>query len=96
MTRGMDIGLNWTADLGDGGSSFYINSQVTLLDEFKIQDAAGEPILDVRDTLSTTYYGAQYKYKLIQHVRLQLPERSSEPRAELAPPAGDPVRDRSA
>jgi outer membrane receptor protein involved in Fe transport len=64
MTRGVDFGINWTADLGDGGSSVYINSQITYLDEFKIQDAPGEVILDVRDTLSTTYYGAQYEYKL--------------------------------
>jgi outer membrane receptor protein involved in Fe transport len=64
-TRGMDITVNWTADLGDGGGgSFFINSIVTLLDEFNIQDATGEPILDVRDTLSTTYYGAQYTWKL--------------------------------
>jgi len=63
-TRGVDFGINWTADLGDAGSSLYVNSQITYLDEFKIQDAPGEIILDVRDTLSTTYYGAQYKYKL--------------------------------
>jgi iron complex outermembrane receptor protein len=64
MTRGIDLGINWTADFGDSGSSVYINSQLTYLDEFKIQDAPGEIILDVRDTLSTTYYGAQYEYKL--------------------------------
>jgi iron complex outermembrane recepter protein len=64
FTRGVDFGINWTADLGDGGSSLYVNSQITYLDEFKIQDAPGEIVLDVRDTLSTTYYGAQYKYKL--------------------------------
>ena len=64
-TRGMDISVNWTGDIGEGsGGSFYINSIVTLLDEFKIQDAAGEPILDVRDTLSTSFYGAQYTFKL--------------------------------
>ena len=63
-TRGIDIAVNWTGDIGDGGGSFFINSLLTVLDEFKIQDAAGEPVLDVRDTLSTTYYGAQYKYKL--------------------------------
>jgi outer membrane receptor protein involved in Fe transport len=62
-TRGMDVAVNWTADIGDGGA-FSINSLLTLLDEFNIQDAAGEPILQVRDTLSTTYYGAQYKWKL--------------------------------
>jgi iron complex outermembrane recepter protein len=64
FTRGVDFGINWTADLGDAGSSLYINSQITYLDEFKIQDAPGEIVLDVRDTLSTTYYGAQYKYKM--------------------------------
>jgi outer membrane receptor protein involved in Fe transport len=62
QTRGMDIAVNWTADIGDG--SFFVNSQVTLLDEFKIQDVEGGQVLDVRDTLSTTYYGAQYTYKL--------------------------------
>jgi outer membrane receptor protein involved in Fe transport len=61
-TRGMDIAVNWSKDIGAG--SFFVNSQVTILDQFKIQDAAGEAVLDVRDTLSTTYYGAQYKYKL--------------------------------
>jgi outer membrane receptor protein involved in Fe transport len=63
-TRGLDITVNWTADIGDGGGAFSINTLLTLLDEFKIQDATGEPTLDVRDTLSTTYYGAQYKWKL--------------------------------
>jgi outer membrane receptor protein involved in Fe transport len=60
----VDLSVNWIADIGDGGCSFFINSMLTFLDKFEIQDAAGEPILDVRDTLSTTYYGAQYKYKL--------------------------------
>jgi outer membrane receptor protein involved in Fe transport len=63
-TAGVDLSANWTKDIGDGGASFFINGMVTFLDKFEIQDAAGEPILDVRDTLSTTYYGAQYKYKL--------------------------------
>jgi iron complex outermembrane receptor protein len=63
-TRGVDISVNWVADIGDGGGGLFLNSIVTLLDEFKIQDAEGEPILDVRDTLSTSFYGAQYKYKL--------------------------------
>ena len=58
----MDLAANWTKDIGR--SSIYINGMVTFLDQFNIQDAAGEPVLDVRDTLSTSYYGAQYKYKL--------------------------------
>ncbi len=63
-TRGVDLAISWTADIGDGGGAFTIDSLITYLDAFNIQDAAGEPILDVLDTLSTTYYGAQYKYKL--------------------------------
>jgi iron complex outermembrane recepter protein len=63
-TTGVDIAVNWTKDIGDGGASFFMNNLVTVLNSFDIQDAAGEPTLDVRDTLSTTYYGAQYKYKL--------------------------------
>jgi outer membrane receptor protein involved in Fe transport len=62
-TTGLDMALNWTRDF-DAGGSFYINSLLTVLDKFEIQDAAGEPVLDVRDTLSTSYYGAQFKYKL--------------------------------
>jgi outer membrane receptor protein involved in Fe transport len=65
QTRGVDVTLNWTGDIGDGaGGSFFVNSIITFLDEFNIQDAAGEPILNVYDTLSTSFYGAQYKYKL--------------------------------
>jgi outer membrane receptor protein involved in Fe transport len=73
QTSGMDLAINWTADIGDGGSSLYINSQVTLLNEFKIQDVDGGQILDVRDTLSTSYYGAQYKYKLNNTFGYNLP-----------------------
>jgi outer membrane receptor protein involved in Fe transport len=72
-TRGMDISVNWSTDIGEGGGGLYLNSIVTLLDEFNIQDAAGEPILDVRDTLSTSFYGAQYKYKLNNTVGYNFP-----------------------
>jgi outer membrane receptor protein involved in Fe transport len=73
-TRGMDINVNWTADIGDGGGSLFVNSNLTVLDEFKIQDVDNGPILDVRDTLSTTYYGAQYKYKLFNTVGFNFPD----------------------
>jgi len=63
-TSGVDIGASWTKDVGKNGGSFFVNGNLTYLNEFKIQDAPGEVVLDVRDTLSTTYYGAQYKYKL--------------------------------
>jgi iron complex outermembrane receptor protein len=73
-TRGVDIGVNWTKDIGNAGGSLFLNSTVTLLDEFKIQDVDGGPILDVRDTLSTTYYGAQYKYKLYNTIGYSFPD----------------------
>jgi outer membrane receptor protein involved in Fe transport len=72
-TRGMDINVNWSADLGDSGASLFLSSNVTLLDEFKIQDVDNGPILDVRDTLSTTYYGAQYKYKVFNTFGFNFP-----------------------
>jgi outer membrane receptor protein involved in Fe transport len=72
-TRGVDINVNWSADIGDSGGSFFVNSNVTLLDSFKIQDVDNGPILDVRDTLSTTYYGAQYKYKLFNSIGYNFP-----------------------
>ena len=92
----MDIAVNWTTDIGDGGGAFFINGLITLLDEFKIQDATGEPILDVRDTLSTSYYGAQYKYKLNNTFGYNFPNGRANVGPHLAPPAGDPVRDRNA
>jgi iron complex outermembrane receptor protein len=73
QTQGVDITVNWTADIGDGGGGLYLNSIVTLLNEFNIQDATGEPILDVRDTLSTSFYGAQYTYKLNNTVGYNFP-----------------------
>jgi len=71
-SRGLDLAANWTKDFQKRGS-FYINNQVTFLDQFEIQDAAGEPVLNVRDTLSTAYYGAQYKYKLNSTFGYSLP-----------------------
>ncbi len=71
-TRGVDLSANWTRDFSKAGS-FYVNGLVTFLDQFDIQDAASEPVLHVRDTLSTTYYGAQYKYKMNTTVGYNLP-----------------------
>jgi outer membrane cobalamin receptor len=61
-TTGVDIAVNWTKDFG--GGSFYVNSLLTVLNKFEIQDAASEPALDVRDTLGTSFQGAQYRYKI--------------------------------
>jgi iron complex outermembrane receptor protein len=61
-TTGVDIAVNWQRDFGAG--SFYVNTLLTVLDRYEIQDAEGEIVLDVRDTLSTASQGAQYKYKV--------------------------------
>jgi iron complex outermembrane receptor protein len=71
-TQGLDVAVNWVKDFDNGGS-FSVNTLVTYLNEFKIQDSAQDPVLDVRDTLSTTYYGAQYKYKVINTFGYNLP-----------------------
>jgi iron complex outermembrane receptor protein len=71
-TKGIDVAVNWAKDFENGGA-FTFNSALTYLSEFKIQDSAQDPVLDVRDTLSTTYYGAQYKYKLNNTFGYSLP-----------------------
>jgi hypothetical protein len=43
-TKGLDLSVNWTGDIG-GGGSFYINSLLTYL-IVRDPDAAGEPVLD--------------------------------------------------
>lgn len=59
-TTGLDVTVNWTADVADGGS-FFVNSLLTFLDKYEIQDTPSSPIVDVRDTLGE---GGQYKYKM--------------------------------
>jgi outer membrane receptor protein involved in Fe transport len=59
-TTGLDMSLNWTSDVGDGGSLF-VNSLLTILDKYEIQDSPGAPIVDAHDTLAE---GGQFKYKL--------------------------------
>jgi iron complex outermembrane receptor protein len=62
-TTGLDLAVNWQGDLDSG--SVYVNSLVTYLDRYEIQDAAGEPVLEVADTLASTQnLGGQFKYKL--------------------------------
>jgi outer membrane receptor protein involved in Fe transport len=58
-TTGMDMAVNWTKDVGKG--SFYINSLVTLLSRYDIQDAPTSDPIHVRDTFDQ---GGQFKYKL--------------------------------
>jgi iron complex outermembrane recepter protein len=61
QTEGVDVSVNWTTDLGDG--AFFINSLMTFLGKYDVQDAPGTPIVHEKDTLQTQD-GAQYKYKL--------------------------------
>ncbi len=59
-TTGLDMSVNWTADVGDGGS-FFVNSLLTVLDKYETQDSPSSPIVDARDTLAE---GGQFKYKI--------------------------------
>jgi len=60
-TDGVDVQVNWTKDLGSG--SFYINSLMTFLGKYDVQDAPGTPTVHEKDTLQTQD-GGQFKYKL--------------------------------
>ncbi len=60
-TNGLDVAVNWTKDLARG--SFSINSQMTFLGKFDVQDAPGSPIVHEKDTLQTQD-GGQFKYKM--------------------------------
>jgi outer membrane receptor protein involved in Fe transport len=50
-TAGIDVALNWVTDLPNGGS-FYINSLVSYLDEYRIQEAPTEVFLEAKGTLA--------------------------------------------
>ena len=58
-TSGVDMSVNWTTDVADG--SFFVNSLVTLLDEYIVQDSPTAVPFDAKDTLAE---GGQYKWKM--------------------------------
>jgi len=60
-TSGLDIGVNWTKDLGKG--SFFINSLMTILGKYDTQDTPTSAPIHEKDTLQTLD-GGQFKYKL--------------------------------
>jgi outer membrane receptor protein involved in Fe transport len=64
QTAGVDVALNWQRDLA--GGSFFINSLITYLDKYEIQDAPGEPAINVKDTFgaTTSTIGGQFDYKI--------------------------------
>jgi iron complex outermembrane receptor protein len=60
-TSGLDIGVNWTKDIGKG--SFFINSLMTILGKYDTQDTPTSAPIHEKDTLQTLD-GGQFKYKL--------------------------------
>lgn len=58
-TSGVDVAVNWTKDLA--GGTFYLNSLLTFLNEFKTQATLTDPVLEYQDTLGQ---GGQYKQRL--------------------------------
>jgi outer membrane receptor protein involved in Fe transport len=64
-TAGIDIAANWNKDVGSGGA-FFVNALITYLDKFEVQDAPGEPIIDLKDTFAGFGLagGGQFDYKL--------------------------------
>ena len=60
MTSGLDMSVSWTGDVGDGGS-FFVNSLVTYLDEYVVQDSPTAIPFDAKGTL---FEGGQYEWKM--------------------------------
>src|SRR6185503_5016010 len=60
QTSGLDMTVNWTADVGDGGS-FFLNANVTVLNEYVVQDSPTAAPFDAKDTLDQ---GGQYAWKM--------------------------------
>jgi outer membrane receptor protein involved in Fe transport len=59
-TSGLDMSVNWTTDVGDGGS-FFANSLLTVVDEYVVQDSPTAIPFDAKGTL---YEGGQYEWKM--------------------------------
>jgi iron complex outermembrane recepter protein len=76
-TAGVDIAINWQADVANG--SFYINSLITYLDQYDMQDAPGEPVIDIKDTFggTTTGIGGQYDFKLTSTIGYNFGDKAS-------------------
>jgi outer membrane receptor protein involved in Fe transport len=59
-TSGVDLAVNWVMDLSEG-RSFYINSVVSVLNEYLVQDSPTEPFREAKGTLAE---GGQYDYRI--------------------------------
>jgi outer membrane receptor protein involved in Fe transport len=68
-TSGVDLNIDWAADLADMGmaslpGSLALNLAVTYLDKFESQDIAGAPVVDFAGTVGgLTGSTGQYRYK---------------------------------
>jgi outer membrane receptor protein involved in Fe transport len=62
-TAGMDVTVQWSADVGPG--SFNINSVATFLDKYETQQNPNAPIFDAKGTLDQ---GGQFDYRLLTTV----------------------------
>lgn len=59
-TSGVDIAIDWMTTFRNGGQ-FFINSLVSYLNEYRIQEAPTEPFLKAKGTLAQ---GGQFDYRL--------------------------------
>jgi outer membrane receptor protein involved in Fe transport len=69
-TSGVDVAVDWAADLADMGmanlpGTLGVNLQVNYLDEFKVQEIANAPIIDYAGTVGgiDANSSGQYRYK---------------------------------
>ncbi len=67
-TSGIDLQINWSAEIGRG--SLFVNSMLTYLNEFKLQDAPGEPFINWKGSLGQ---GGQFDYRLNSTVGYTFP-----------------------
>jgi iron complex outermembrane recepter protein len=63
QTSGVDLAVNWALDMDNGGT-FSINSVVSVLNEYLVQDAPTEPFRDFKGTIATPPIDGQFDYRL--------------------------------
>ena len=62
-TSGVDLSVNWTKNLGNGGA-FYMNHLVSYLDHFNTQTTPTDPVIKYAGTLGSAPYTGTFDYKL--------------------------------
>lgn len=58
-TSGTDLAVNWTMDLA--GGSFYVDSLLSVLHKFDVQDTPTDPFIEMKGTLAQ---GGQFDYRM--------------------------------